>query len=137
MTGPYIYIGSKYVPLTSIKSAARAPEGHYELSGDAGLIDKDNSEFDSVLLQLIAPHSDWECITPYMDEDETLAAAIEPVIAFGLNVFGAIVPVTPGAPSGVSSEYVLRKPGQAAVYGASGSWFGGVDEWLDSLDGSD
>ena len=132
MTGPYIFVGKKYVALSQICSAEPGPLG-YTLSGENAVLDKDNVEFDAVLLAIIPAQDGWECISAFAKDNGELVAVIEPVIAFGLNVFGTTVPVTPGAPSGVCGDYVLRQAGQKPVYGADGSWPGGLEDWLENL----
>jgi hypothetical protein len=134
MAGPYIYVGDKYVALDSIRHAARGEDGRMVLSSVDGVADRENSEFDTTLLTLIPPQGEWECITPLVEEDGDLSAVIEPVLAFGLSVFGNLAPVVPSAPGGVVGDYVLRRPGRTTVYGVGGPFDGGVDEWLDSLD---
>ena len=132
MAGPYIFVGKKYVALSEIRSAEPGPQG-YTLNGEGAVLDRDNVEFDAVLLSIIAAQDGWECISAFATDDGDLIPVIEPVIAFGLNVFGVTVPVTPGAPSGVTGDYVLRKVGQKPVYGTEGSWPGGLEDWLESL----
>ena len=133
MAGPFVYVGDKYVALESIRQAVRAEEGRMVLSSAEGVVDRENTEFESLLLGLVPPQGEWECITPFVEEDGDLSPVIEPVLAFGLSVFGNLVPVVPSAPGGVMGEYVLRRPGQTAVHGVGGPFAGGVDEWLDSL----
>lgn len=135
MAGPFIYVGDRYVALDSIRQAARAKDGQLVLSSEQGIVDRENTEFDSILLDLVSPQGEWECITPIEEADGTLGAVSEPVLAFGLSVFGNLVPVVPGAPGGVLGDYVLRRPGQTIVYGAEGPFAGGLEEWLDSLEG--
>lgn len=132
MADPYIFVGKKYVALSQIRSADPGPHG-YTLTGENAVLDKDNVEFDAVLLSIIPAQDGWECISAYTMDDGHLTPVIEPVIAFGLNVFGVTVPVTPGAPGGVIGDHVLRKIGQRPVYGAEGSWPGGLEDWLESL----
>ncbi len=133
MAGPYIYVGDKYVALDAIRQAVRGADGSLVLSAAEGVVDRENSEFESTLLGIVSPQGEWECITPFVEEDGDLSAVIEPVLAFGLSIFGNLVPVVPSAPGGVASEYVLRRPGQTAVHGVGGPFAGGIDEWLDSL----
>lgn len=133
MAGPYIFVGDKYVALDAIHQAVRGADGALVLSAAEGVVDRENTEFESTLLTLVPPQGDWECITPFVEEDGDLSAVVEPVLAFGLSIFGTLVPVVPSAPGGVQSEYVLRRPGQTAVHGVGGPFDGGVDEWLDSL----
>lgn len=133
MAGPFVYVGDKYVALDSIRQAVRAEDGRLVLSSAEGVIDRENTEFESLLLGLVPAQGEWECITPFVEDDGDLSPVVEPVLAFGLSVFGNLVPVTPGAPGGVLGDYVLRRPGRLTVYGAGGTFDGGVDEWLDSL----
>lgn len=133
MAGPYVYVGDKYVALDTIRQAVRAEDGRLILSSAEGVVDRENTELESTLLALIPPQGEWECLTPLEEDDGDLAPVIEPVLAFGLSVFGNLVPVTPSAPGGVLGDHVLRRPGQLTVYGTGGVFAGGVDEWLDSL----
>ena len=133
MAGPFIYVGGKYVALDSIRQAARSDDGRFVLSTEQGAVDRENTEFESTLLGLVPTQGEWECIIPYAEEDGSLTPVIDPVLAFGLGIFGTLVPVVPGAPGGGLGDYVLRQPGHTTVYGMGGAFQGGVDEWLDSL----
>lgn len=133
MAGPFVSVGDKYVALDSIRQAVRTGDGALVLSSEQGVLDRENTEFDSILLALVPPQGDWECITPLEEDDGRLTAVAEPVLAFGLSIFGHLVPVVPSFPNGILGEYVLRRPGQSAVQGVSGRFPGGVEDWLESL----
>ena len=129
----FIYTGGKHTEFTEIgviDRVRRKKGGRWELYSGDRIIDEGNASLDEALTMLVAVNGDWECLTPIKDEGR-IEICVQPVLAWGLNVFGHAVPITPDEMHGVYGQYGLRRGTAGRVYvdGYIGG-FADAEAWL-------
>lgn len=100
---------------------------------------EDSGEADKIepsLVSLATCEGQWECLIPVAADPEMNMPAsfsAEPVIAWGLTLFGNTVPVTMFDPHGVEGYYAVRRKGEDEVRSNFGDTFPSGYAWLEDL----
>jgi len=115
-----------YANLGDIDLVRTRRRNRYQFVVDGSVIDKNVPQFGGELTKIIPVTGEWECLIKTTVPTE---AQIEPVIAWGFTVLGAVVPVTPSKLNGVEGKFALRRKGEETVYGAAKTYASG-EEWL-------
>jgi hypothetical protein len=117
--------------LANVESAQFKKNDCYEIR-IAGQIVDECLGFPDVIASVIPPQGDWECLTLCAaDNDHAEEVLVDPIIAWGVTVSGALRPITPSEPEGVEGDdFVTRKVGAQRVYGSGniGGW-SDMDAW--------
>lgn len=89
------------------------------------------SDFHNTILHILPIGKEsWECLLPDLAGLETYYAT--PVIAWGLNPEGLLLPILANTREAISCEYDfgLRKTGNETVYASHGDTFENAEKWL-------
>lgn len=104
--------------------------GYQAVLKDGTIIEIPN--FENALTSLVPSPCDWECvIADGLDCDPPLQT-VEPIVAWGRTIHGAIRPCTISYPEGVTDPYAVRRNGSENVYSEIGT-FSSAKKWLDWL----
>lgn len=129
MADRFVFTRNGFVNLRRIDAVRRNSSGRYILLEGETVLDDNNPSFDETIISIISPEGEWECLTLCTEDDGTNSIAVEPVVGFGLTVFGETRPLIPSAMNGEVSGYMLRRAGQKEISGPSGM-FKDEEEWL-------
>ncbi|MBI1272968.1 MAG: hypothetical protein GC131_02645 [Alphaproteobacteria bacterium] len=120
----FVCTASGYVNLDQIQKLEGRSDGGYKIVSGNQVIDNNHKGIAGAVTSLIPVTAEWECLFADAQGD----TAFEPVIAWGLDPFGSLVPVTPSQPAGAQGGYAIRKKGDPAVY-ARGQVFDSAQAW--------
>lgn len=130
----FVHTGRGYRRLSDIKVGKIADDGKVTLWGEENeKISEYGDDFSGHIVSIIPVTGEWEQVYTCTEDDGTTKVYSEPVIAWGLTVLGAVIPVTPTAPEGLPNSSALRKVGRPDIYVGSTTY---EDEanWLRSGD---
>lgn len=122
----FVSTSKGYANLNDIEFVRARRRDRHQFVVDGSIIDKNVPKFGNELTKIIPVTGDWECLIATAVPTEAL---IEPIIAWGFTVLGAVIPVTPSKLKGVDGKFGLRRKGEEMVYGATQTYASG-EEWL-------
>lgn len=127
----FIETGKGYTNLRLIDGAQRKSDGRYELVAGDRIIDHNNPVFGEQVIAITPVSGEWECVTVSDERDGTSSMSRVPVLAWGLNIFGKIVPVTPDEPTGVPAGvlYAVQVRNDSRAF-ADGTIFVDIQTWF-------
>lgn len=125
----FISTSRGYANLNDIELVKLRRRNKYQFVVGGSIIDKNVPQFGNELTKIIPVNGDWECLTEIGDARHERHLRVEPVVAWGFTVLGAVVPVTPGSMKGVEGKFALRQRGQAEIYSADQT-YASQEDWL-------
>ncbi len=112
----FIHTPKGYINLDRVDAVIISEKGRREIVVSGEVVDRDCISFEQTLVAFLPVQGDWECLVTCREDDGSTSLSVEPVIAWGVTVVGALRPITASEPGGVDGDCGLRREGEKRVY---------------------
>lgn len=124
-----------YFNLDHIATIREVRPNLFQALDESGAFMDEFSDFFNVIVKLLpAGPERWECLIP--DPDKAGVYMTRPVVAWGLNPEGLLLPFLPHTREAMHCEqdFALRQTGEETVYTSYGETYENAQAWLESME---